>query len=66
MKLAKKVSFVAILGFVLALSTAHISGGAGKVIDWNDGSIKWQDYNAGLEAGRVNNKPVLLLFYADW
>ncbi len=66
MELSKKVSFGAILGFVLILFTAHISGGAGKAIDWNDESISWQDYNAGLEAGRSSNKPVLLLFYADW
>ena len=66
MKFAKKISFGAILGFVLVLLVAQISGGAGKAIDWNDESINWQEYNDGLKAGRDNNKPVLLLFYADW
>ena len=33
---------------------------------WNDDDIKWHNYETGLALAKKNNKPVLLLFYADW
>jgi len=33
---------------------------------WNDDDIEWHDYETGLELAKQKNKPVLLLFYADW
>ena len=33
---------------------------------WNDDDIAWQNYSAGLQMAKRLNKPLLLVFYADW
>lgn len=33
---------------------------------WNDDDITWHDYPTGLALAKEQNKPVLLVFYADW
>ena len=32
----------------------------------SDGGIAWNEYSAGLEKARVENKQIFLYFYADW
>ena len=34
--------------------------------DWNESQIQWQDYQSGMAEAVRTNKPVLLIFYADW
>jgi thiol:disulfide interchange protein len=35
-------------------------------IDWNDKQVKWHSYDAGVAAAQRENKPILLVVYADW
>jgi thiol:disulfide interchange protein len=35
-------------------------------VDWNAGEITWWDYFDGLKQARIENKPVILIFYTDW
>lgn len=35
-------------------------------IDWNDKTVKWYGYDDGVAAARRDNKPILLVVYADW
>lgn len=35
-------------------------------VDWNAQQIKWYGYEEGLAKARELNKPVMLLFYAQW
>ncbi|HFE38340.1 MAG TPA: DUF255 domain-containing protein, partial [Gammaproteobacteria bacterium] len=35
-------------------------------LDWSDNRIPWYGYEQGLQKAREENKPVLLIFYADW
>jgi thiol-disulfide isomerase/thioredoxin len=39
---------------------------ASAQIDWNDRSVKWHGYEDGVLAARRENKPILLIVYADW
>ncbi|PCH61573.1 MAG: hypothetical protein COC05_00005 [Gammaproteobacteria bacterium] len=33
---------------------------------WNDDDIHWHDYHQGRQLAKAQNKPILLIFYADW
>ena len=35
-------------------------------INWNDGKIKWYDYEEGIKAAETQKKNVFLVVYADW
>lgn len=34
--------------------------------DWNDKSIAWQPYEAGLQLAQKEKKPICLIFYTEW
>ena len=62
----RRVRTGAVIGGLLAfvsLTSARLVMAAG---DWNDAQIKWQPYDAGLEAAKKDKKPVCLIFYTDW
>lgn len=40
--------------------------GADHRPDWNEANINWHDYASGMALAARLDKPVLLLFYADW
>jgi len=35
-------------------------------INWNDKAVKWHGYDDGVAAAQRDNKPILLVVYADW
>ncbi len=35
-------------------------------IDWNENNIQWYSYKEGLQKAKQTNKPIMLIFYADW
>lgn len=35
-------------------------------INWNDKAVQWHGYDAGVAAAKHDNKPILLVVYADW
>ncbi len=35
-------------------------------LDWNDDSVEWLRYDAGLEVAAAEGKPILAVVYADW
>ena len=35
-------------------------------VDWNDQAVKWYGYDDGVAAAQRENKPILLVVYADW
>ena len=35
-------------------------------IDWNDAGIRWRSYESGTAQARREDKPLVLIFYADW
>jgi thiol-disulfide isomerase/thioredoxin len=35
-------------------------------IKWNAVQVEWQGYEAGMARARAENKPILLVFYANW
>jgi thiol-disulfide isomerase/thioredoxin len=35
-------------------------------IKWNAVQVEWQGYEAGMARARAENKPVMLVFYANW
>lgn len=35
-------------------------------INWNDQAVKWYGYDDGVAAAKRENKPILLVVYADW
>lgn len=35
-------------------------------INWNDKAVKWHGYEDGIAAAKRDNKPILLVVYADW
>jgi len=45
---------------------AALNGAAAAQPDWNARQIKWLDYQQGMQQAQQNDRPVLLLFYADW
>jgi thiol:disulfide interchange protein len=52
---------LALITSLLLLPTVAFAG-----IDWNDKDVKWNNYDAGVAAARRENKPILLVVYADW
>jgi thiol:disulfide interchange protein len=34
--------------------------------DWNVREVAWMPYEAGLAAGKAQQKPIVLVFYTDW
>ncbi len=34
--------------------------------DWNDAAIEWNGYTQGMKIAKQNNRPVMMIFYADW
>lgn len=46
----------------LLLFPAYVSAS----IDWNDKVVKWHAYDDGVAAAKRENKPILLVVYADW
>lgn len=34
--------------------------------DWNAGEVAWMPYEAGLAAGKSQQKPIVLVLYTDW
>ncbi len=34
--------------------------------DWNGVAIEWNDYSQGIKIAKQNNKPIMIIFYADW
>lgn len=39
---------------------------ASAQISWNDKAVKWYGFQEGVEIAQRENKPVLLVVYADW
>lgn len=37
-----------------------------NVIKWNEDNINWLSYEKGLQIAEQENKPILLVFYANW
>jgi len=35
-------------------------------VDWNETGIRWYGYDQGLDVARRGDRPILLIFYADW
>ncbi|MFQ5471058.1 MAG: thioredoxin family protein [Gammaproteobacteria bacterium] len=35
-------------------------------VDWNDEHIPWHSYQEGMELARSENKPVMMIIYAEW
>jgi thiol-disulfide isomerase/thioredoxin len=55
--------------FSLALPLALCGGGCRALappIKWNPAQVEWQGYEAGMARAKAENKPVLLVFYANW
>jgi len=52
------------------LKPSHISAkpaiNVNQKPDWNAKQIQWFDYEEGLKFAKKNNKPIMLIFYADW
>lgn len=38
---------------------------ASKLVAW-DSPLEWHDWDAGLAKAKADNKPIMLLVYADW
>ena len=51
---------------VLFASLLLVAGPAQADPDWNDNNIRWHSYNDGLKAAMAENKPICLVFYANW
>ncbi len=34
--------------------------------DWNDAAIHWYDHDSGIAAAAAQDKPILMVFYAEW
>lgn len=54
------------LGILLAILSLVVPGLARAGGDWNDGSIAWKGYEAGLKEASASGKPVCLVFYTAW
>ena len=52
--------WIAVL-FILISNTAFAN-----VIKWNENNINWLSYEKGLQIAEQENKPILLVFYANW
>lgn len=51
----------ALIASLLLLPSLAFAG-----IDWNDKNVKWHSYDDGIAAAQRENKPILLVVYADW
>ena len=51
---------------LLAGSVLDARGAHGAAIDWNDAGIRWRSYESGTAQARREDKPLVLIFYADW
>jgi thiol-disulfide isomerase/thioredoxin len=67
MLIVRARAFAAVL-FALALVLVSAAGcrELAPPLVWNTDQIAWQEYEPGLEHARVERKPVLVAFYADW
>jgi len=45
---------------------AAFAGTPAGVADWNGKEIAWLDYEAGLAEAKATEKPVLVVFHANW
>ena len=55
---------VLMLAFILSAPVR--AGQPADASDWNGEQIVWMDYDAGLAAAAAANKPVLIVFHANW
>ena len=58
-----------IIGYFCLLALLLISSvslAADTKIKWNDGNIEWHTYEEGLDLARIDQKPAIVIFYADW
>lgn len=56
-----KIAFIALLIFAACNCSAETNN-----IDWNDTQVRWHGYNQGLILAKQQNKPIILILYADW
>lgn len=55
-----------VLPLLLTLALAGANPATAPVEDWNDAQVTWRDYPTGLAEARRDDKPICLVFYADW
>lgn len=53
---------VALLAASIVATTTPANAGG----NWNDGSVQWQPYEAGLAAAKKDKKPIMLVFFTEW
>lgn len=75
---ARRRSLAALLALALAggalggSCAACVSAGAARPAlaeapaDWNPDGVAWAPYEAGLSAGKAQQRPILLVLYTDW
>jgi thiol:disulfide interchange protein len=51
-------------GPLASIAAKETAAKAGE--SWNAGAIDWQPYEAGMKRAKAENKPVCLIFYANW
>jgi protein-disulfide reductase (glutathione) len=54
----------ALLGALAVIWSATVVWAGGQ--DWNDSSIQWMSYDAGLAEAKKTDKPICLIFYTTW
>jgi hypothetical protein len=59
-RMARTLSLMLLLSTVVFAAPAHAGG------DWNDKGVRWQTFDAGLEAAKKEKKPICLVLYTEW
>ena len=54
----------ALMGALAVMLSAAAAWAGGQ--DWNDSSIQWMSYDAGLAEAKKTGKPICLIFYTTW
>jgi thioredoxin-like negative regulator of GroEL len=59
-RMTRTLSLMLLLSTIASAAPAYAGG------DWNDKGIKWQTFDAGLEAAKKEKKPICLVLYTEW
>ena len=66
MRHKNKVFLLSCICLVIVLLVSSVSIAASNKIKWNDENIQWYTYNEGLNLARIDQKPIILIIYANW